>query len=627
MPGLCGLVGNPGQSPDLEPLLDSLCYERAGTIEQYRGDGISIGCVHLGTGGQENVYNSPRAVVSFCGYLTHPSIVPGSAGQHPAAAPRFVHDAYLKKGEGMLQELKGTFAFALWDKVERKLLLACDRLGLRYVYYAWHDGILSFASEVKALLTTQVRRELDYEGIATFFYFGHPLGDATFFKGIRLLPPGSFLRYRDGRWETVRYWRIEFPSDYPPESDEWFADRVHEAIYDAVSRMIKPGLRYALSLSGGMDSRWIAAVLGDVHPDALALTFGPPESDDVRIASQIADRAGLRFHNLPLPPSFLAEHAERITYISDGMYSLTHAEEYPLARQLSRYADVSSGGFLGGLVFGREVNPLVTRIRQSDIMRYILWRGKKGRMPDAEGQKAFGPARFERFKSDAVESLRRCIAEAPPGAPHQVVVYVNLSHRQRRRSFAAQLFKTPYAEIYHPFADDDVIRISFGLLPPDQLLIQRAYRRALAKHYPALAELPWTLTLLPPTVSVSAILWRRFLWATVGKLLKNTPFARSHLLPLRHHFADYSGWFKGLLRPFVMDQLLDPQANATGLFDPDGLHELVLEHVEGRANHTNFLGRALAFAVWTRLFYRPATPVRPVGMPVKARHNQNLFEE
>jgi asparagine synthase (glutamine-hydrolysing) len=616
MPGLCGLIAlnNDTPVPDLHSMVNALCYRRATVIEGYQDDKIAMGCVHLGTGGQRALYQSSQVAVLFFGYLTHPSIPPGADESNPAAAACHIHDRYLVRGEAVLDEMMGAFAFALWDQRTQTLLIASDHLGLRPIYYAEHAGLFRFASEVKGILADPTfPRRLNRAAVADFFHYSYAMGDKTFFQDIQLLPPASLLRYQHGRWTVSSYWDVLYPEHFPHHPDKWYDDLIYSTLQAAVKRMVRSELRYGLSLSGGLDSRWIMALVAQVQSESLAFTVGTPGSDDTPSAREAAARTGLPHHYWEVSPTFVAELAETHTYIADGMYDLFCMEEFPLTVRVGDYVDVSVGGFLGNTLFGFEVNPVTARLRKRDIGRYILWRTQGNHLSQPLMTQIFGERTGQELKAMAMDSLQSSITVAPSDRGFQVYQYVNLRNRLRRFSNAAQLAKLPYVDIYHPIADEEVILAALQL-PSHQLMLERAYRRAMASYFPDLAAIPWTFTLTPATVSVPAIVLKKIAQLTLGKWLRGTPLGNHPLIRRRRYFVTYSPWTRGPLRPFIEGTLLSPEANATGLFDPDGLRTVIRDHMEGRKNVTGFLGKALAIALWTRLFYTPSTPLRPSSL-------------
>lgn len=619
MPGLCGLISSKSDSPilDLSAMFGVLHFEQATHQECYQGDGISLGCVHLGTGGQRAIYASPEVVVVFYGYLTQPAIPPGVDESKnpvdPAAAAHHVHDRYLECGEAVMEELAGAFAFSLWDRQTRTLLLVSDYLGLRPIYYVDHGGLFRFASEVKVLLTDpKLPRRLDRAAIADFFWYEYVMGDKTYFQDIRLLPPASVLRWQDGRWTVGAYWDMPYPDRYPRHPNAWYDHLIHDALQSAVKRMVRPELRYGLSLSGGLDSRWIAILLSRFRPDTPTFTVGTPESDDTPIAREVAGHLGLTNQLLELPATYIRDHGETIAYLADGMYNLFEADEFPLSTRIGDDVDVAVGGMLGDILFGHRMNPVLALLRRHDVIRYFLWRTKASRIPQPVMVRIFGTDVYQELRAMALHSLEQCVAAAPSDRGFQIAHYVSVRQRQRRYSNIAQLFKLAYVDIYHPIADSQVVFAALQL-PPRQTMVERAYRRAMATLYPAMAAIPWTFVLMPPTASVPSLMLKKAAQLTLGKRLAHAPVGSHPLIRPRRYFSDHTGWSRGPLRLFVEETLFSAETEAIGIFDPDGLRAVIQDHMEGRLNLGKFLGGALALALWARLFYLPTTPDRPVA--------------
>ncbi len=613
MPGLTGLVSTATGFPPLnmEAASAALQYGRATVSECYQEANVSLSCAHLGTGGQRNLYQSGQAIVVFYGYLTEPSIPPGADGSDPAEAAHYIHDLYLEHGEAMMKRLAGAFAFAVWDRTTQTLLLVSDHLGLRPIYYAEHNGVFRFASEIKGILADPAfPHRLNMAAMADFFHYSYVLEEKTFFQDIQLLPPASVLRLHDGHWRVSHYWEIAFPEDYPHHPDKWYDDLIYEVIQSSVKKMIRPELRYGLSLSGGLDSRWIAAFLSKYQPDSLAFTIGTPDSDDAFIARQVAIQTGLTHHRWEPSPNFIAEAAEIYAYLVEGMDSFINIGEFPISIRVGDYVDVSVGGFLGGDIFGYEINPLSASFRKQDVIPYYLWRNRRDRLSQPLMAQVFGEQAGRELGILAKDSLQKCINAIPSERGFQAMLYFFLRHRERRAMNTAQRAKLPFSDIYQPFADVEVLRTALDL-PASQLMVENAYRRAMVTHLPELGAIPWTFTLTPPSISVSGVVLKKIAQHTLGRCLRKTPLGNHPLIRPRRYHTNYSLWSREPLRSFIKETLLSPEANATGLFNPDGLRTIVRDHMESKRDVTGFIGQALAVALWTRLFYNPSTPIRP----------------
>src|SRR6185503_12799318 len=121
--------------------------------------------------------------------------------------------AYAEHGPACAASFNGDFAYALWDRARRRLVLARDRMGVRPLYYAIHEGVLVFASEVKSLFHYPgLRAEIDPLGLEQCFTFWAPLAPRTAFTGVHELPPGHQLIAENGTVRVEQYWKLCFPA-------------------------------------------------------------------------------------------------------------------------------------------------------------------------------------------------------------------------------------------------------------------------------------------------------------------------------------------------------------------------------------------------------------------------------
>lgn len=207
---------------------------------------------------------------------------------------------YLAWGEGVLDRLRGMFAFAIWDRRTRELFCARDFFGIKPFYYTVQpggDGMkrFIFASEVKSILEHPAyHRELNEEALEQYLCFQFNPLDETFFKGVFKLPAAHCLRvHADGSLEMRRYWRPAFR--YDDERD--LADTV-----DIIDAALRESVRYhnvadvevGSFLSSGIDSSYLAALLAKENPNINTFTVGfsvyEGERDEISWARELADR-------------------------------------------------------------------------------------------------------------------------------------------------------------------------------------------------------------------------------------------------------------------------------------------------------------------------------------------------
>ncbi|MHB9156383.1 MAG: asparagine synthase (glutamine-hydrolyzing) [Endomicrobiales bacterium] len=208
---------------------------------------------------------------------------------------------YEEKGEDFLGYLNGQFAFALWDKRQKKLILARDRFGIRPLFYTTAGGALLFASEIKALLADpRVKAGMDPRGLDQFFTFWATLPPQTVFKDIFELPPAHYLTAQDGKTAVKRYWDLAFPegaSFAAPADENKYAARLLELMTDAVRIRLRADVPVASYLSGGIDSSFISALVknrfnGDLQ--SFSVCFSDTDYDESVFQERMAGFIGTK---------------------------------------------------------------------------------------------------------------------------------------------------------------------------------------------------------------------------------------------------------------------------------------------------------------------------------------------
>ena len=158
----------------------------------------------------------------------------------------------------MFARARGQFAVSLWDRNTRTLILGRDRVGICPLYYTEVDGWLLWGSEIKALLASGlVAARPDPRGVDHLFTFFCAGTTRTFFEGITSLPPGHFLKIRDGRVTQHRYWDLDFPdAGYERRLDDPtpLVDELEALLQQSVERRLRSDVPVVSYISGGLDS-------------------------------------------------------------------------------------------------------------------------------------------------------------------------------------------------------------------------------------------------------------------------------------------------------------------------------------------------------------------------------------
>jgi asparagine synthase (glutamine-hydrolysing) len=286
---------------------------------------------------------------------------------HTSSDTEVILRAYRQWGEGCLERLRGMFSFALWDEETQTLFAARDRFGIKPFYYTVVDGVLYFASEVKALLPFLPKVNTDLDGLADYLTFQFPLAGKTLFEGVQELLPGHFLRMRNGTVETQRYWEVYFEPDFDYTAD-YYERRTQELLADSISLHLRADVPIGSYLSGGLDSSIVASLASTTHgPGMMGFTgrFGMPGFDESRYARSVADDRGFELHEVEIGPDDFVERIGDVVYHLD--YPVAGPGSFPqymVSELAAQHRKVVLGGQGGDEIFGGYVRYLIAYFEQ-----------------------------------------------------------------------------------------------------------------------------------------------------------------------------------------------------------------------------------------------------------------------
>lgn len=268
------------------------------------------------TGGLQPLYNEDKSIFLICNgeFFNHVEIreelrAKGHTFRTGSDSEVLIH-LYEEYGiERAINTLNGQWATALWDERRRKMILSRDRLGVRPLFYTLADGVLYFASEMKALLRCPgVARDLSLETLDQVLNFWAPLPGHTMFRNIHEVPPGHYVTINadDGALKLTRYWELDFPDvrefkNVPTNADKWLAG-LRELLEDAVKlRLLRADVAVGAYLSGGLDSSVITALARQYASGKLetfSVAFSEPGFDERKYQELMAQHLGTNHHVL-----------------------------------------------------------------------------------------------------------------------------------------------------------------------------------------------------------------------------------------------------------------------------------------------------------------------------------------
>jgi len=563
------------------------------------------GTVHLAYNGEVYNFRDLRADLSSRGHTLR------SAGDSEV----LVH-LYEDHGPGMLGRLVGMFAFAIWDGVRRRLLLARDRLGQKPLYWCHTQAGLAFASEPAALLECpDVPRQVDRRAIGQFLRFGYVPAPATGFAGIQKLPPAHYLVFdaAAGRVEgPTRYWDIpRGPAEENIRAEEW-RERLAAALSEAVKSQLVADVPLGVLLSGGLDSSAITALAAEGASAPLrtfTVRFAEAGWDESAYAREVARRFGTEHSEVRVEPRCLEALPELVAHHGEPFADSSAVAMYYLAREARREITVALSGDGGDESFGGYPRhaAMIMSERMGPSVRRLLARIGRRMQPHA-GRKSRWNAARRFFSALDLEPLPRYLAWrslfsasdlsallAPdfaadaladdPLAPWLAAISGLDSRPWGDRAMAIDL------QDYLPhdcLAKVDIASMRHSLEVRSPFLDHRVVE--LARRMPV--DLKWRSRVGRPPQG-KAILREAMRNLLPGEILTRGKMGFG---------VPVSEWLAGEHAEWMRAILLDPAAQRRGLFARQPLEDMIRAHTDRRADHGERLWALVCLELWVRAF-------------------------
>jgi len=630
---MCGIAGIVSLNPR-EPVEESR-VKRMRDVLRHRGpDGEGLwaeGPVGLGhrrlaivdvAGGHQPMANEDETVwITYNGEVyNHTVLRPGLETRGHRYRTRSdtetILHLYEEEGDRCVERLQGMFAFALWDRSRRRILLARDRLGIKPLFYAITERELLFASEIKAILAAGgIGPTFNEAVLPEYLATRYVAGEDTFFKGIKALGPGRTLSWsHDEGLAERRYWCLPKATEEGAGTLRERAEEVRNRLEGAVRSHLMSDVPLGLFLSGGIDSTGIAALMAPMVKERIrtfAVGFQEPEASELDYARLAARAVGAQHHEVVVTPEDFLQELPRLIWHEDKPIAFPSSVAlYFVARLARDHVKVVLTGegadelFLGYNRYrvtawnerlGRaywaltpaalrlQVGRLVARLPQG--ARRYAQRSFLGLPP---GIRSLVHENFAAFPDALRGKLLRnpALRDADPYAKHLAryeespggmltrmsradlqTYLVELLTKQDRMSMAASI------ESRVPFLDHELVEHVVAL--PERFKVRG-----------------WT---------TKAVLRR----ALEGRVPREILQRKKMGFPVP--FAD---WLRGPLRLLLDELVVSPRALDRGLFEPDVLRHLAGEHRAGIADHGDRLWLLANLEIWQRIFLDGEEPAK-----------------
>lgn len=226
--------------------------------------------------------------------------------------------AYQRWGVDCLDKFNGMFAFALYDKQERSLFIARDRVGIKPLYYTYKNEQLVFASELRSVLASGwIERKLNREVINEYFLYQTVHAPNTIIKDVQMLMPGTFMLYKNNELRKYRYWDANnFVNRISDADYKTTCNKTQELLFQSVERRLVADVPFGAFLSGGIDSSAVVGIMSKLSSrkvETFNVSFDESEFSESVYARKVSDLFNTQHHEIKLQPSdFLAQLPEAL---------------------------------------------------------------------------------------------------------------------------------------------------------------------------------------------------------------------------------------------------------------------------------------------------------------------------
>ncbi len=592
MPGLLvavSLNGTPLHLPTLAEATRLLCHNGRFQAREHLRANFAVTQV-VGSSLGHHSYESHDLVVWVYGAV-YPRSASLTGGYDETHSADYVAEQYRKYESRVIDHLNGEFTLVVLDTSENQLLIANDRFAIRPWYVLALDECWVLSPEVKALLPfLPCAPQLDEITAAGILAFNKiRLGDRTLMKGVEVLPAASLWSVHLGsnRVTKNRYWQLRYNDSMTSEAlKPQEIDNLVDCFRFAMTyrSQVRPDRRVGISLSGGLDSRsMVAALPADRLGAITGHTYGLIESDEVRLAQQVAQVAGLSQYIYELRPIDFITHARSIMRLSDELDIFVQGGQLSWLPHAKNHIDVIMTGLaLDVTLGGIRLTPDVL-MAQNDHDVLNLLKKRNSVFQESEWSQMFGRQVWHEAGEAAYKLAQDLISSLPQETPAaKYDLFIN-SFSVRRIIMPRYALHRMYFETASPTYDYNLIDLILSI-PTAQRANHTTFIPFLIRLSQALANIPYQRTMLPVTaprsfwdVSAAIERQREQLYTDIWRETKGRVF-----IPYRRYYTNYDEWLR--VDPDwiqLTDELLrnpDAAIYQIDLIQPQYVVELIDQH-------------------------------------------------
>lgn len=522
-----------------------------------------------------------------------------------------------------LSRVEGMFAIAVWDRQQREIVLARDRIGKKPLYYSLSAKGILFASELKALVACpEFTPTVDRSALAAFMRFGYVPGPQSIYEGVQKLPPGTYLRLREGAApEHGAYWRADAVAEQGSRnrrslSDVDAVDELEALLGDAVRRRMVADVPLGALLSGGVDSSAIVALMqanSTQQVQTFTIGFREKAYNEADAARAVAQHLGTEHTELYVDPAQALAVIPKLPFVYDEPFADASQIPTMLVYELARrHVVVALSGDGGDELFAGytryewasrvwkalSVLPLLLRPAASRAIRGVrvsTWNGLYSQL-----EPAIPRGWRQTLPGDKLHKFASALGAADPDRLYHRLVSVCNSPEDfviGGVEPGTPILDPSFRHAVPDFTERMMLLDQVTYLPDDVLVkVDRASmavgleaRSPLLDH--RIVEWAWRLPLeLKQRQGQSKWVLRRMLERHVPKQLTERP-KMGFGVPLDQ-------WLRGPLREWAETLLDERRLRTEGFFNVEPVRAMWRQHLAGHGSNQKPLWAVLTFQAW-----------------------------
>jgi asparagine synthase (glutamine-hydrolysing) len=519
---------------------------------------------------------------------------------------------YEEKGIECVQDLRGMFAFALWDENKQRLFCVRDRAGKKPLVYARTKDALLFASEIKSLLIDpSIKKDIDCTAVHHFLTYQYIPSPQTGFTSIKKLPPAHILIYERGTITIKRYWNVSYQKKLHLPSVKDYGERFRDIFQEAVKIRLRSDVPLGAFLSGGIDSSLVVAVMSGLMNQPVktfSIGFKEESYDETPFARIIAEKYATDHHEFFVKPNAIEVLPKLVWYYNEPFADSSAIPTYYVSRMTREHVTVALNGDGGDESFAGYERYVADKLadyyrRVPSFIREGIIRRAIDKLPHSTNRRNF-LRRLKRFVKG--------ISEIPE---RRYVRWICFFDNEMKNDLYTSSFKERTKGIdsvdltvnWYKKADaekfiDKTLFVDVMSYLPEDLLVKvdiASMANSLEARSPFLDHKVMEFAAsLPADLKLRGMETKYLLKHTFADMIPPEIVQRRKMgfgVPL-------DVWFRKDLKEMAYDLLLDKRCTERGYFKKEALQRLLDEHVSEQYDHSYRIWALLFLELWHTMF-------------------------